>query len=244
MIRLNEQKFESAVFGRVVARLTIDADTPASALADMLEAAPEKWSTRDLWLVACRITRSDESPAMAQSLEAAGFVAVETLVTLERKITPLPTEPDAAQPSRPGDAAPCVEIARTAFTHDRFHADRRIPQTGADELKARWVANSFDGRADTVLVARKTNQHVGFCACLLDEQRATIDLIATDRLAQGQGHGRRLVVGALQAYDGRAETMRVGTQASNERSLALYRGLGFEEVSRADTYHWMSGGST
>ena len=64
-----------------------------------------------------------------------------------------------------------------------------------------------------------------------------IDLIAVTPEAQGQGLGRALVNASMAAYGARARRMRAGTQAANFPSLALYRGLGMHEVSRAITFH-------
>jgi ribosomal protein S18 acetylase RimI-like enzyme len=99
------------------------------------------------------------------------------------------------------------------------------------------MRNACAGRADAVLVAREGGRVVGFNACLLNGDRAVIDLIAVAETAQGRGCGRKLVDGALACYAGKATEMRVGTQSRNLASLALYRACGFAVVETAMTLH-------
>ena len=173
-------------------------------------------------------------------LTSAGFEKVETLVTFERLLDNDVSDAHGTTLGGAEAASQSVEIARTAFRDDRFHRDTRVPKDGADELKARWVANSFAGRADAIVVRHENERVVGFCACLYREPHAVIDLIATAPDAQGRGHGRALVAGALAHYTGQAQAMRVGTQLDNHRSRKLYVESGFVEVSRADTFHWVA----
>lgn len=235
---LHEQPFESAVFGRPVARIALANGFDPSALALDLAEAQKEWSTGSAWLVSCRIPSTDIDAAAI--LTSAGFEKVETLVTFEHLLNNDVSDTHGTTLGGPDSADPSVEIARTAFHDDRFHRDKRVPKDGADELKARWVANSFAGRADAIVVRHENERVVGFCACLYREPHAVIDLIATAPDAQGRGHGHALVTGALTHYTGRAQTMRVGTQLDNHRSRKLYVESGFAEISRADTFHWVA----
>ena len=130
--------------------------------------------------------------------------------------------PNGVSVAQPMDHDACLEIARTAFSMDRFHADERVPKAGADRLKETWVRNSLGGRADTVLVAHDENSNAaGFVTCLVNSDTAVIDLIAVAPGRQGQGIGTRLVQGAFAHYAGQRSRMRVGTQEKNVASLAL-----------------------
>lgn len=238
MIDIQAQPFESGIFGRAVGRLDLARAGDAGALSEDLQSAVRAWRKAGQWLVSCRVPEGSDSVIAA--LKSAGFLAVEVLVTLERPLDGDLPNVEAPEPMSPEDAGACVEIARQAFVHDRFHADPRIPKDGADELKAKWIENSFAGRADKIVVIRERNAPVGFCACVVRDQLPAIDLIATVPHMQGRGLGRRLVAGALAVYADRAAVMRVGTQAFNERSIRLYSAMGFAEVSRAHTLHWVN----
>jgi len=235
-MELHDQFFESQIFGRSVARLDCTAEDAVDLPAFLDSAAAD-----GAWLISCRAT----DPALGAGLAAAGFEHVETLVTYERPIAideiPETSSAIEIELARPADAEACAEIARTAFTSDRLHADPRLPREAADEMKAKWIRNSIGGRADAVVVLREADHVIGFNACMRpDPDTALIDLIAVSPAAQGKGVGRRLVVDSLRHYADTANRMRVGTQAKNDRSCRLYESLGFQEVSRADTYHWVA----
>jgi ribosomal protein S18 acetylase RimI-like enzyme len=232
VISVQHQPFESDILGGPVLRLVPDGPVQNPALDHALNEAGRLGVPK---LVTARIDDLDR--AGARLLEAREFRRVETLVTLAR-----PTEggeaPELAVERAGPDSAPeCAAIARVAFTHDRFHADTRLDRAAADEIKARWAANGVTGRADAALVVRQGGRIVGFNLCLLAGSEAVIDLIAVAPAAHGQGIGRSLVLAALAHYRPLASTLRVGTQASNLASLALYRRLGFAERNRAQTFH-------
>jgi len=189
-------------------------------------------------LISCR------TEGKGAALAAAGFRKVETLVTLERKMTgaiDVPAGAPIVRAGDDGDVAACRRIAAAALRWDRFHADPRIDDGRADALKADWIENDLCGRADLTLVAEADGQVAGFCALLRRMDAAVIDLIAVDPALQGKGIGRALVIDALNRYRASVPAMRVGTQAGNPSSIVFYRSLGFGEKTRADTWHWTPG---
>jgi ribosomal protein S18 acetylase RimI-like enzyme len=230
---LQPLEFESGVFGRPVHRCTVTGDCSESEL----RASTARWLEAGTWLVSCRI--GDEGPSDIV-LKAAGFHPVETLITFCREVPDDAAMPDGIEPATDADAQACIAIGRLAFRLDRFHSDLRLDNTDAEELKARWVANSFAGRADAILVARQDDAVLGFVLCCRTGPTALIDLIAVADRARGDGIGRKLVEGALAYYAGRVETMTVGTQNTNGPSTALYRAAGFSETRRERTYHWLN----
>ena len=165
------------------------------------------------------------------------FRRVEMLITLERSLAGAPVSmPAGVRLSEPEDAEACAAIAAASFTDDRYHVDPNTAHA-ADAIKAAWARNDVQGRADTGFVAVSGREIIGFNLCLLEGDVALIDLIATASAWRGRGFGRALVRAALAHYRGKARAMRVGTQATNAASLALYRTEGFAEVARADTWH-------
>lgn len=163
-----------------------------------------------------------------------GLRPVETLITFEGAVSK--AEPSCAvRPAERAEADDVAEIARTSFRTDRWHADPAISNDKADAFKATWARNAVLGRADTVFVVEREGRLVGFNAVLSRDGVAVIDLIAVAPGNQGQGLGRALIeaMGSIEA-----QHARVGTQASNAASIALYRSVGFAPVSRAETWHW------
>jgi ribosomal protein S18 acetylase RimI-like enzyme len=234
--RLDPQPFESALLPGPAFRLRLPDEAadhrPTPGLGGLAAWASET----GVGLVTARV------PAAAAGLQAAlagaGFRAIERLVTLERTLEAGEAWPAGVRRGDPADAEPCAAIARTTFRHDRFHADPQIEPAVADALKARWVLNAFAGRADCCLVAGEPGQVTGFNLCLRTGDLAVIDLIAVAADAQGRGIGRSLVAASLAHYAAAgAARLRVGTQATNVASLALYRRAGFVPVAEAVTFH-------
>ncbi|MBI1985137.1 MAG: GNAT family N-acetyltransferase [Rhodospirillales bacterium] len=228
------QPFETDLLGVPVGRLALSSDdTAAIAGLDSLIAG---WLAAGVWLVSCRVP---EGSAVIPALGKGCFRVVETLVTFRRTLHPRPM-PKGVEFAEAGDAAACVAIAGRAFANDRLHRDPQVSGTVADRIRERWVLNDLGGRADACFVVRDGGQAVGFNLCLLDGEEAVIDLIAVDIRQQNKGLGRRLVEAALAHYGGRGRTIRVGTQADNAPSIALYRGAGFVEADRRITLHWVN----
>ncbi|MBL4615611.1 MAG: GNAT family N-acetyltransferase [Magnetovibrio sp.] len=227
--------FESDVFGAPVGRVV-----PCHGGGDDLNALVRAWQTQGQWLVSARIASSDKRAAL--NLFANGFEPIETLLTLERDISPSAQMPQNARLVGEGDRNACLAIARSAFSYDRFHADTRVPNEAADRLKETWVANSLAGRADAVLVVDIEGQLGGFVTCMSDGDAAVIDLIAVAPDFQGQGLGKILIQGVLGHYAGCKIKLRVGTQDTNLHSLTLYKGQGFDRAKSQVSYHWMREG--
>jgi len=234
--------FESAQFGRPVARLVLRG-TPGAADAAFARRLAQEMAERKRageFLVSCRFPEA-QADAMDAALRDAGFVAVETLVTFERAIeAPLAPPEATVAPATPGDVDACVAIGASAFVYDRFHADARLPKDRADALKGAWVRNDLTARADACFVARREGRVAGFVLCLRHENVAIIDLIAVGRGHQGRGLGRALMLAAIAHYAGPGRRMRAGTQQNNRPSTALYTRLGFAVAARARTYHWVA----
>lgn len=229
---LDPQPFDSSILDGPVFRLSAGADLQAAI------GSPEFATAR---LVVARIPA--DAASEAARLEAAGFRAIERLLTFDLALTaPSPDWPDGVRQATPADHAGCAAIGRTAFRFDRYHADRRLDSAIGDRIKEAWVLNDLAGRADACLVAISEGAVVGFNLCLLAGDVATIDLIAVAAGHQGRGIGRRLTQAGIRHYAGRARSYRAGTQANNVASVALYRRLGFCVAAEAVTYHWMPQG--
>jgi ribosomal protein S18 acetylase RimI-like enzyme len=52
------------------------------------------------------------------------------------------------------------------------------------------------------------------------------------------GLGKALVEAAIRHYAGVVPVMRVGTQITNEASMAIYAAKGFTKTNEMVTFHW------
>lgn len=236
-IMVRHSPFEESLLGGPVLRLDLDSRTPDAALASEIDAFVAQAQESGVRLVCVRLPWADRRRAAV--LTQAGFRRIERLVTWRRSILPVPKCDRPVDLARKEDHAACIDIGRNAFTTDRYHADPDIPNAVANALKARWVENSLNGRADVALVARDDAGDVaGFNLIMKSDANPVIDLIAVAKSHRGQGFGRALVVAALDHYRGRAQAMLVGTQSQNAASMALYPALGFTNFAEQATFHW------
>jgi hypothetical protein len=162
-------------------------------------------------------------------LQSMGFQLVDTAMTFESSIPFAGTHPSGTQfrMATPEDAASVLDIARTSFAYDRFHADPQIPKTVADRVKKAWVANYFSGkRGDWLVVADVAGKPEGFLLLLNSEGKLVIDLIAVSAERRGQHLARGMIAFAAQSLP-QFTTMRVGTQVANIPSIRHNEAMGF-----------------
>jgi len=180
-----------------------------------------------------RVPSSDLAGIWA--LERAGFQTLDCLLTFSLDIdAPCCEPPDGVlvRSFRPGDTDVLCEIARTAYRHDRFHADNSLAPGTADRLHAEWIRNSCLGKAaDHVLVAEFEGQVAGYVTCRVNQASpvsGTIVLVATAHWAQGRGIARRATMAAINWFQAQgAVRVEVGTQFRNIAAARLYESCGF-----------------
>jgi spore coat polysaccharide biosynthesis protein SpsF len=222
-MQIEYQEFETGVLGAPVARL--------------LPGKGEGPFPPKAWLISSRISASNTKRIKA--IKEVGFREIESLITVRR---PIEAVEGGALPqlAKSSDFDACLDIGRTSFTFDRFHADPGVPNAAASKLKETWVKNSLEGRADAVFVTRENGQTTGFNLCRLGERKVTIDLIAIANDMKGRGLGEKLIEQALNYYAGKADFICAGTQTNNAASNRLYFKTGFSEFSQQKTLHWIN----
>jgi len=191
-------------------------------------------------------TQSDNYP-LIHSSEESGFILLDTLLTFSydmRQLTNSPSE-ENIRPAQASDIPFLKNIARSAFRHDRFHADPLIKKDRADELHGVWVENSCKGvAADVVLVSEYNGELAGFITCKIDvnsreflnKSIGSIVLIATSQNYKRQGIASSLLKGAMQWFKSKAvDFVEVGTQTNNIAAARLYLSNGFKLVNSTIT---------
>lgn len=178
--------------------------------------------------------------ALIQAFEAVGFFTVDVTVSFSQNLpVQVQTQPGVRE-AEPGDKPTLQRISQGVFEQSRYATDPFLPLSGRTRLTDRWVENDLSGRADKVFVIGD-HQPLGYITCLLNEDGiATIDLVAVDRSARGQGIGQRLVKAALAHYSTKAKRIDVGTQLSNTVAVGLYQATGFTLKKAITTLHFVS----
>ena len=222
-----------------VPAFSVAGDTPCNALAAVLPTEKAFVWTKI----------NTDAPEQLMALQEIGFRVIDMHLTFSGIWT------DTSQPrsddilvrtAQKQDRDPVCEIARSVFSHDRFHADPFIADTVADRIKAEWAGNYFTGqRGDTMLVAVTDSGMVaGFLQLFLPEIGIVmLDLIGVSPAHQGKGIATALFTEAWNRYallspdTGR---MIFGTQASNIPSCRLYETRGLRLTTSKWVLHYHS----
>jgi ribosomal protein S18 acetylase RimI-like enzyme len=198
---------------------------------------------------------------LLDALQACGFEPVDAILTFTRSLhnfSPIASDPQI-RPATLKDIEPVGEIARHAFSIDRFHVDPFITKECADELHFQWAKNSVLGTAGTaanavVVATDEDDRPIGFATCKLNlgtfktlgKFVGTIVLVATSEAARGQGFGRRMTGQALNwLLQNGVDIVEVGSQAVNKPAARLYESAGFQLTDHSVSVRkWLGTGSS
>jgi RimJ/RimL family protein N-acetyltransferase len=175
------------------------------------------------------------------TLEAAGFELIDGIQTFVLTLNGNHTLiPPGTRLFEPKDLPEILEIARTAFIFDRFHADPALSPGVGDQVNESWSRNCCLGTAaDAVVVAEEEGHIASYVTCRADRKAGNgiIILVATAEWARGRGAARRASSGALQWFASQGlETVEVGTQLCNIPAARLYEALGFRLMRTSLTF--------
>ncbi len=227
--------WDSEQFGFPAARLDhLHAETPSGVAA--LVASAKSQGVRHL---TARVPSDDL--ATINALEENAFHLLDGILTFELDLALAnPPPPANVRLFQPPDLSVLLEIARTAYVFDRFHADSSVAPHVADSIHATWVRNSCSGKAaDAVIVAEhpQTQDAAAYVTCKLDGASGVIVLVATAPDARGLGLARAATHGALAYFKEQGCTRaRVGTQIRNTPASRLYESCGFRLQGVSLTY--------
>jgi RimJ/RimL family protein N-acetyltransferase len=197
--------------------------------------------------VSCRVDAEDISSVHV--LEKAGFRLTDTLVkyVFNRRKHGVYQIKDLykVRMFKDQDLPILMEIARTAFTKDRFHLDSTFSQEKADDFHARWIENLCLGQLGKrwVFVATSNNRPIGFFAFKLNEEleRLTGYKIAGHALgavlSKAKGAFPSLVKAAIQNFTSGYDCLEFDTQLNNYEILKIFQRFGFDFVRAQYTFH-------
>lgn len=147
---------------------------------------------------------------------------------------------------RESDLPQVRELARTAYIHDRFHADSALDTETADRVNETWVVNSCLGRiADAVIVASAHDLVLGYVTCRIDKEATRvlgigcgeIGMVATAAAARNSGVASAATMAALEWFSLQGVSfVEVGTQLRNIAAARLYERCGFRLAAASLTW--------
>lgn len=199
--------------------------------------------------LSCRIDADNISGIHA--LEKKGFRFMDALVTYvfnrhKHKILDI-KELCNIKMFKEKDLQVLVNIARAAFSKDRFHLDRRILYAKANNLFGEWIKNCTRGKyADRVIVAERDSQVVGFLTFKLNKelQKFTGYKIAGHGLSavspEAKGIYPGLVKAAIQYIALNYDFLEFDTQLNNYEVIKVWQKFGFDFIRVKYTFHnWL-----
>ena len=236
--------WDSAQFGFAAARLEqlqpagSDEELPATMRA-LLQVALEDCHAAGVRYLTARVAVADLP--FIHALEGSGFELIDGIQTLSMPLGGKNfSMPAGVRLFEPDDLEAVLEIARSAFVYDRFHADASLPRGAGDRVNEAWTQNCCLGSAaDAVIVAEEQGRVANYVACRLcrEDSLGVIVLVATAPWAQGRGLARRATGGALHWLALRGAAMvEVGTQLGNVPAARLYQSMGFRLARTSLTF--------
>ncbi len=183
----------------------------------------------------------------AQAMQERGYSLMDTLIYYTRRLASAPIAEYSSgivvRPVEPEEAETIAKLTSQIFRNYRghYHADPRLNPADCDEVYTSWAYRSVMSRqvADSVLVAERENQVVGFIALRMNSKiEGEGALYGVDPAVQGHGIGRNLIIGALRWLEANgAEKMVISTQITNVSSQKVWVRLGFEPMHAQYTFH-------
>ncbi len=174
-----------------------------------------------------------EDLAQTWALQRAGYALLDVGVTFTRRLHgPFGPSLRPDMKVRVATAKDMEEIVAAMLDvpwGGRLDADPTYPPARVRDLRARWLRNSQQGRADHVLVAEIDGAVAGYATCILDAHTGTgdIELVGTLPPFRRRGVGRTVVDHAVAWFSSRTDVVTVRTQATNYAAAALYETAGF-----------------
>ena len=132
-------------------------------------------------------------------------------------------EPAPEVYSYDGPPQELFSLAFQAGSHSRYRTDKNFAAGTFERFYRTWIVNSVNRQiADYVYVYPNGSAPGGFITLKIDDEIATIGLIATDPALRGRGIGTKLVGACKRTAALRgARTISVATQAANVDACAF-----------------------
>ncbi|MHA6481489.1 GNAT family N-acetyltransferase [Paenibacillus sp. strain BS8-2] len=125
------------------------------------------------------------------------------------------------------------------FKYSKFIKDLELKRRGGALVYRQWLINAFDRPDKFFILSRDEEYNInGYLLYSFVESIFTIELIAVSMNAQNQGIGKKMLI-ALEnnALKRGVKEIRVGTQLENIQAINFYKKVGFNQVSKNETYH-------
>jgi len=225
-----DSEFFDLRIGRVISPVLTPADT----------AAAERWARHNRVVVLYALVDINDHASRA-SVEASGFRAVDTRLTLRRTVGPpvAAVEDVPIRQAAASDAHALGALARQSHRNTRFYADGGFDRDRCDELYAVWLVQALSEDDAIVFAAVDDGVVTGYFSLhQLSSPECRVGLVAVAPEARGRGVGRALMAAAVRsAAQHGAKEMSVVTQGDSTVAVHYYESAGFRPVRAEVWYH-------
>jgi dTDP-4-amino-4,6-dideoxy-D-galactose acyltransferase len=250
--------WESKLFGRKAAALSVLLGSPGTGLGPLIGAALPLVRAGGVKLVTAK-TYTTDIPAV-HALQQHGFLLMDTMVDVtyrfQENSSGLFSAADrpadfVIRPAQRSDTEALRGVARAAFPRHfgRFHSDPEIGQETATRLYEEWIQACVEGWCDWVIVAENQGRIAGYSAwkkpgaaeARHDLRIGHYSIGAIHPDFQGRGLFKALTLAGMQALQGFADYIEGPTHVHN---LAVQRGylkLGWQIADSRHSFHqWLA----
>lgn len=134
-----------------------------------------------------------------------------------------------------------IKIAEESFIYSRFTNDPNLDRERAKFIYVDWTRSSFDKENKYFVTYENADRSFGFIVFSINENIATIELVAVDREYQNKRIGKTMMIELerfLYEVKNEVTLIKVGTQAENENAIRFYQNRGFKLVKINTIYHY------
>mgnify|MGYP003949808629 CR=1 FL=1 len=194
--------------------------------------------------ISAKVESSDN--ALAETLQAHGFVEINTQVTMVKTIKALNYDENKYQDSAVKTGSTIRKISSlsnaehfaTLFRYDRFNEDIRLPRAWSAKIKLNWILDGNDSRHKKFIVAEDSGAPVGFILyCGIEIVQIELVAVASSHRGFGIADTMLSELERIARLEGVKE-LAVGTQSTNTASIRAYTRAGFVNTSSKRVFHY------
>lgn len=138
------------------------------------------------------------------------------------------------------DIQDLYQLAFESGKNSRFLLDKKFKEEKFKELYRAWVDNSISKKfADDILVYMEQNKLLGFVSYKINNDKASVGLIAVNSNQQGKGIGGKLLTELENIlFDKNIQEVIIPTQLANIQACNFYKKQGYSIIEQTYIKHY------
>lgn len=140
----------------------------------------------------------------------------------------------------PVENSKLYELAYISGNHSRFLLDEKFGKEKFKKLYRMWIDNSINKKfAKKIFYIEQENNILGFVTLQVNDNSASIGLIAVDTSTQGKGLGKQLIA-ECETYckKNNISELKIPTQKENIQACNFYKKNGYHMLEKITIKHY------